>query len=58
MFEEWLNNTGLIVKVLWLSNFSESLNFTFFPLFYFYLRSSLNPDEKKKVWKHFALAMF
>ena len=32
IFEEWLNNTGLIVRVLWLTNFSESLNFAFAPL--------------------------
>jgi AraC-like DNA-binding protein len=58
MFEEWLNNTGLIVRVLWLSNFSEPLNFAFFPLFYFYIRSSVNPDEQKRVWTHFILAVF
>jgi hypothetical protein len=26
IFEEWLNNTGYIVKVLWITNFSEPLN--------------------------------
>lgn len=57
-FEEWLNNTGYIVKVLWLTNFSEPLNFTFLPLFYFYIRSSLNPDERKKAWIHFLPALF
>ena len=44
IFEEWLNNTGYIVKVLSLTNFSESLNFAFGPLFYLYIRSSLEPD--------------
>jgi len=58
IFEEWLNNTGYIVKVLWLTNFSEPLNFMILPLFYFYLRSSLNPDERKKVWMHFVPAIF
>ena len=53
IFEEWLNNTGYIVKVLSLTNFSESLNFVFGPLLYLYIRSSLNPDEKiKSIW-HF-----
>jgi AraC-like DNA-binding protein len=58
IFEEWLNNTGYIVKLLWLTDFSEPLNFMILPLFYFYLRSSLNPDERKKVWIHFIPAMF
>jgi AraC-like DNA-binding protein len=58
IFEEWLNNTGFIVKVLWLTNFSEPLNFTFLPLFYLYVRSTLNPDESKKAWIHFIPALF
>jgi len=58
IFEELLNNTGYIVKVLAISNFSEPLNFTFAPLFYLYVRSSLNPTEKKKVWIHFIFAFF
>ena len=58
IFEEWLNNTGYIVKVLSITNYSESLNFTFAPLFYLYIRSSLNPDEKRKDWVHFILALF
>ena len=53
IFEEWLNNTGYIVKVLYLTNFTESLNFVFAPLFYFYIYSSLNPDSRRKVWIHF-----
>lgn len=53
IFEEWLNNTGFIVRTLYLTNFSESLNFTFAPLFYFYIWSSLNPGLKRKAWLHF-----
>ena len=53
IFEEWLNNTGFIVRVLYLTNFSESLNFVFAPLFYFYIWSGLNPDSKRKAWPHF-----
>lgn len=53
IFEEWLNNTGYIVKVLSLTNFSEPLNLVFGPLFYIYLRSCLNPEKKKKVIIHF-----
>jgi|WetSurSiteA1Bulk_404760.scaffolds.fasta_scaffold09312_2 AraC-like DNA-binding protein len=58
IFEEWLNNTGYIVRILSLTNFTESLNFTFAPLFYLYVRSSINPDDKKKVWVHFLPALF
>ena len=58
IFEEWLNNTGYIVKILSVTNFSESLNFSFAPLFYLYVRSSLDPDGRKKVWVHFILALF
>ena len=53
IFEEWLNNTGLIVRALWLTNFSESFNFAFAPLFYFYIWTCLNPDSKRKTWIHF-----
>lgn len=53
IFEEWLNNTGFIVRVLYLTNFSESLNLTFAPLFYFYVWFSLYPNSDKKVWPHF-----
>jgi len=53
IFEEWLNNTGYIVKVLSLTNFSESLNFVFGPLFFLYAGSSLNPGERKKALIHF-----
>lgn len=53
IFEEWLNNTGYIVKVLSLTNFSESLNFAIGPLFYLYIRSSLDPEERKKDLIHF-----
>ncbi len=58
IFEEWLNNTGFIVRVLYLTNFSESLNFAFAPLFYFYIQSSLNPDSRKKAWIHFIPLFF
>ena len=58
IFEEWLNNTGYIVKVLAITNFSEPTNFTFAPLLYLYVVSSLNPDVKRKEWVHFIFAMF
>jgi AraC-like DNA-binding protein len=58
IFEEWLNNTGYIVKVLAITNFSEPTNFTFAPLLYLYVINSLNPERKKKEWVHFLVAMF
>lgn len=58
IFEGWLNNTGYIVKVLAITNFSEPLNFTFAPLLYLYIIKSLNPEEKNKEWAHFLLAIF
>jgi AraC-like DNA-binding protein len=58
IFEEWLNNTGYILKLLSLTNFSEPLNFVFGPLLYFYIRTSLNLDEKKKTIYHFAPFFF
>jgi len=58
IFEEWLNNTGYIVKVLAITNFSEPTNFAFAPLLYLYVVSSLNPEEKRKEWIHFIPAVF
>jgi AraC-like DNA-binding protein len=58
IFEEWLNNTGYIVKVLFFTNFSEPFNFAFGPLFYLYVRSTLEPGERSKVWGHFILMLF
>ena len=58
IFEEWLNNTGYIVKILSLTNFTEPLNFVLGPLFYLYIKSSLYPDIKKKITPHFILFFF
>ncbi len=58
IFEEWLNNTGYIVKILSITNFSEALNFAFAPLFYLYIRSSIDPDDNKKSWIHLLPAIF
>lgn len=58
IFEEWLNNTGYIVKVLAITNFSEPTNFTFGPLLYLYVVNSLHPERKKNEWGHFIFAAF
>ena len=55
MFEEWLNNTGYIVRTLYLTNFSEPFNFAYGPLLYLYFRFSLEPDGKIKKWLHFII---
>lgn len=55
MFEEWLNNTGYIVRTLYLTNFSEPFNFAYGPLLYLYFRFSLEPDGKIKKWPHFII---
>ena len=58
IFEEWLNNTGYIVKVLAITNFSEPTNFVLGPLLYLYVVNSLNPEGKRKEWVHFLFAIF
>jgi AraC-like DNA-binding protein len=58
IFEEWLNNTGFIVRVLTLTNFSESITLAIGPLYYLYLRTCLSSDEGKRVWIHFIPFVF
>lgn len=57
IFEELLNNTGYIVKLLLISDFSEPLNFAFAPLLYFYVYKCLYPDKEKNTWLHFIPAL-
>jgi AraC-like DNA-binding protein len=57
-FEEFLNNTGYITRVLPLNSFSQPLNFFLGPLFYLYIVYSLYPDEKRNIWYHFVLPVF
>jgi AraC-like DNA-binding protein len=58
IFEEWLNNTGFIVRVLSLTNFSESVTLALGPLYYLYIRSCLDPENNKKAWVHFIPFVF
>ncbi len=53
MFEGWLNYTSYIFKVLWLTNFSEPLNFVIAPLIYLFMTSQLGHKRNKKDWFHF-----
>ncbi|MDO5980997.1 helix-turn-helix domain-containing protein [Flavivirga spongiicola] len=53
MFEGWLNYTGYIFKTLWLTNFSEPLNFVIAPLIYLFKMSQLGNKRSKKDGFHF-----
>ena len=56
ILEEFLNNTGYIVRMLSLSNFAEPLNLAYGPLLYLYVKRSLKPGIKnKKDGFHFIL---
>ncbi|MEN8228229.1 MAG: helix-turn-helix domain-containing protein [Bacteroidota bacterium] len=58
IFEEFLNESGYIVQLLWISNFAEPFNFAFAPLFYLFVRSSLKPLINKKDLLHFIPFLF
>jgi AraC-like DNA-binding protein len=58
MFEELINATGYIVQLLPITNYSEPLNFAVAPLFYLYIRYSIDPHKKHWVWPHFVLSVF
>jgi len=38
--EVFLNYTGFILKILWINDFSEPLNFVIGPFFFFYAKTS------------------
>ena len=58
MLEGWLNYTGYIFKVLWLSNFAEPLNFLMAGLLYLFIDSQLEAKKKKRYWLHFIPFLF
>lgn len=57
-FEEFLNNTGLITRILSLNSFTQPLNFFLGPFFFLYIVYALYPDDKRKIWHHFVLPVF
>lgn len=57
-FEEFLNNTGYITRILPLTSFSQPFNFFLGPFFYLYITASLYPDQKRRTWIHFILPVF
>ncbi|WP_106792171.1 AraC family transcriptional regulator [Aquimarina sp. Aq78] len=53
MLEGWFNYTGYIFQVLWLTNFSEPLNFVIAPLIYLFMTSQLGDERGRKDGLHF-----
>ena len=58
MFEGWLNYSSYIFKALWLTNFSEPLNFVIAPLIYLFITSQLGDKRGNKDWLHFIPFIF
>ena len=58
MLEGWMNYTGYIFQYIWLSNFSEPLNFLLAGLLYLFIDSQLEPEKKKRYWLHFLPFLF
>lgn len=53
--EQFLNMTGLITRVLHITNTSEPLNLVIGPLLLLYVKRSLEKKGSKKDWLHFVL---
>lgn len=53
MLEGWLNYTSYIFKSLWLTNFSEPLNFAIAPSIYLFIAIQLGDKRKAKDLIHF-----
>ncbi len=58
MLEGWLNYTGYIFKVLWVTNFAEPFNFIIAPLIYLFVASQFKNFKKEKQWLHFLPFLF
>jgi len=55
ILEQFLNMTGLIVKVLPLTNFTEPLNLVLGPFLYLFVKKSIDQIRSKREWLHFLL---
>ncbi|RDY61943.1 helix-turn-helix domain-containing protein [Flagellimonas nanhaiensis] len=53
MLEGWLNYTSYIFRVLFLTNFSEPLNFAIAPVIYLFMSSQLGDKRTRMDWLHF-----
>jgi AraC-like DNA-binding protein len=51
--EVFLNYTGFILKIVWINDFSEPLNFVIGPLFFFYAKTSCQIKFTRKHLLHF-----
>ncbi len=58
IFEQFLNITGYIVRLLPVTNTTEPLNLVIGPLLYLFIRRSIEPSDNKGEWKHFVLFIF
>ena len=58
MLEGWLNYTGIIFKILCITNFAEPLNFVLAPLIYLFVISQFKNFKKEKQWLHFLPFIF
>jgi len=58
MLEGWLNYTGYIFKMLWLTNFSEPTNFIIAPLIFLFVASQFKDFNKSNYWWHFLPFLF
>jgi AraC-like DNA-binding protein len=55
IFEQLLNMTGYITRILVITNYSEALNLTIGPLLFLYIKTSLDQSDSNKDWRHFIL---
>ncbi len=55
IFEQLLNMTGYITRVLVITNYSEPLNLAIGPLLFLYVKTSLDQSDSKRDWMHFIL---
>ena len=58
MLEGWLNYSGLIFKIVWITNFAEPLNFILAPLIYLFVITQFKNFKKEKQWLHFLPFIF
>lgn len=55
IFEQLLNMTGYITRILVITNYSESLNLVIGPFLYLYVKKSLDQTKTGREWIHFVL---
>ena len=58
MLDGWLGYTGYMFQVLWLTNFTEPLNFTIAPLIYLFMTTQLGNKRGHKDLLHFIPFVF